>query len=151
MNTSLAGGILRAGLLVGTLDWMAACLVFMIRGGGDPTRVFAYIASALMGPEAFGGQAWVPFFGLLLHYIIAYSWTTLFFIAYPRVLALRGSPWVVGIVYGAVVWLVMNLIVIPLSRIPPVTIKVTSAAIGMSVLMVCIGIPLAFRARRHYA
>ncbi len=150
MKRGLTGAVLSAWALVGTLDWIAAVSVFMLRGGSDPQKVFIFIASGVLGSGAGTGEPWIPYLGFLLHYFIALNWTVVFFLAYPRVSFLRMSPIVVGVGYGAVIWLVMNLVVIPLSLIPPLPFVPASAMIGSSVLMICIGIPLAFLARRYY-
>ena len=150
MNKPLILAILRAWALVGTLDWMGAVSVFILRGGTDPQKVFIFIASGAMGSDAGTGEPWIPYVGFLFHYLIALTWTVIFFLSYPRIPFLRSSPPLVGIIYGAIIWVTMNLVVLPLSKIPPLPFVPTSALIGASVLMVCIGIPLAFRARKHY-
>jgi hypothetical protein len=89
--------------------------------------------------------------GLLLHYLVAYSFTALFFVLYPRVKTLARQPVVTAIVYGAFAWTVMNLAVVPLSRIGKFPATFKGAAINLAILMICIGLPNAFLARRHYA
>ena len=150
MNKRLVIAILEAGLVAGTMDWIGAVTVFMLRGGSGPEQIFIFIASALIGDKANAMEQWIPYFGFAMHYAIAYSWTILFFIAYPRIAAMRANPLLVGPAYGVIVWLVMNLVVLPLTLLPPRPIVLQSAVIGAFVLMVCIGTPLAFFARRYY-
>jgi len=92
----------------------------------------------------------MPLLGIFFHYVIAISWTLLFFILCLK-LSILLKNWVVsGIAFGLVVWLSMNLVILPLSRVPSTPITLSGALIGISVLMVCIGLPIAFLASRYY-
>jgi hypothetical protein len=57
----------------------------------------------------------------------------------------------IGILYGAFVWLMMNKVVLPLSQTPTLKPTLTSALIGMSIIITAIGLPLAFFANRLYS
>src|SRR5262245_19481827 len=114
---TLFSSILLTGLIAGTLDITGATIHFMLRGNSNPVRILEYIASGVFGKEAFSGNPMMAVAGLLFHYIIATSWTTLFYLAYPRVGFLRGNKFVVGAVYALFVWLMMNRVVIPLSSV----------------------------------
>ena len=149
---SLTAAIATAWLVAGTLDGTAAVVTYCVRGGRNPERIAYYIASAALGREtASAGGAAMVLAGTLFHYLVALIWTVFFFLLYPRVALLRRNALAVGLVYGGFVWLVMNLIVVPLSRAqqPPLTPQ--SVAIGAAVLMLCIGLPISLLARRHYA
>ena len=54
--------ILATGLLAGTLDAVAAIVNYTINGGKLPSKIFQYIASGAVGPQAFTGGASVLFF-----------------------------------------------------------------------------------------
>ena len=56
-----------------------------------------------------------------------------------------------GLGYGVFVWLVMNLAVVPLTRAYQFPFSIKGAAIGMAILMVCVGLPISLVARRHNA
>jgi hypothetical protein len=142
--------LVTTGLIAGTLDACAASLQFYLRTGRSPDAVFRYVASALVtpGPTPGAGLALV---GLAMHYAIAMGWTVLFFVLAARVAALRGNPWVIGTLYGLFVWVMMNRVLVPLTRIgPPKSFDPVQAAIGAGILVVCIGIPIAHGARRAY-
>jgi uncharacterized membrane protein YagU involved in acid resistance len=55
-----------------------------------------------------------------------------------------------GALYAILVWLVMNLIVIPISRTPDTPITLMGAIRGASVLICCIGLPIAAITHYHY-
>ncbi|HYG39365.1 MAG TPA: hypothetical protein VD908_12125 [Cytophagales bacterium] len=72
--------ILKAGLLVGTLDILAAFIHYIIASGkSDPFVVLKFIASGVFGNEAFVGGNIMIVAGLILHYIIALGFTLFFF------------------------------------------------------------------------
>jgi uncharacterized membrane protein YagU involved in acid resistance len=66
-----------------------------------------------------------------------------FYVAARQVGALRRRPIVAGLAYGVVVWLVMNLVVLPLSAVRQGPFNPAQAAVGMAMLMCCIGLPIA--------
>jgi hypothetical protein len=142
--------MLLAGLLAGTLDGLAAAILYVIRTGKNPLAVFRFIASGVFGPDALSGGTSMAMMGILFHYIIATGWAVLFFMACSRFTMLLKNWMVSGISYGLFVWLMMNLVVLPLSRVPSVPIAVNGAIIGILVLMFCIGLPISFLARKYF-
>jgi uncharacterized membrane protein YagU involved in acid resistance len=109
-----------------------------------------YIASALLGKAAYTGGTPIQLLGLFLHYAIAFTFTLFFFWLYPKSIFFRKSSVLTGIIYGAFIWAVMNLLVVPASRISAQPFNPANAAINLLILIVCIGLPLSFIARRHY-
>jgi hypothetical protein len=150
--TGLVHAITVTALVAGTLDYAAAITNYLLNGGREPIRIAWYIASSLLPREtAYGGGYVTAAFGLLVHYLIATGWTVLFFLVYPRVALLRRSPALVSVIYGAFVWAMMNQVLEPLTRITPGPFNLTAAATAAAILMVCIGLPNALLARRHFA
>lgn len=145
--------ILITGLYAGLLDGVAAVVVTYIRSGKGPAIVYQYIASALLGPTAFSGGIPMVILGIVLHMIIAFLWALIFFLLCnvfpPRRQAVAGCV-IPGILYGMAVWVIMNLVVLPLSRVTQGPFTTTGVSIGMSVLILCIGIPIAWSAHRYY-
>jgi hypothetical protein len=150
MTRPLLSAIAWAGLLAGTLDIIAACGLFSIRTGQDPTVVLRFVASGVFGPDALAGGWSMAFAGLLFHFIIAYSWTTLYLLLSPK---LPNGSWIVyGLLYGVLVWLIMNLIVLPyLSRITPRPFSWSGALIGALILMLAIGLPVSYLSKKFYS
>ena len=147
---SLAKEVLLTGLLAGTLDITAACTHAYLRSGVTPGGVLKYVASGLFGTDAFSGGVSMMIVGLLMHYTIATSWTLLFYLLYPRVGFLRKNKIVSGVVFGAFVWVMMTLVIVPLTAVPKSPFNPTSALIGMVILIFMIGMPNAFRAPSYY-
>jgi hypothetical protein len=143
---------LLCGLLVGTLDMTAACINAYISFGLNPTRVFKYIAAGILGKPAFTGGTMMDVLGILTHYFVAYSWTAFFFFIYPRTNLVNQNKYITGIFYGMLIWIVMNLAIVPLSNVPKPKngFNVTQAYINAGILIVAIGIPLSLIAYRYF-
>ncbi|WP_018628586.1 hypothetical protein [Niabella aurantiaca] len=142
--------IARATFLVGTLDILSAFLHYLIASGKDPLFILKYIAGGLLGPAAFSGGAAMQVAGLLLHYLIACIFTAFFFWLYPRLKILRRNRIATGIFYGLFIWSVMNLVVVPLSRIGKFPDAVPGMLINAAILILVVGLPLSFIARSYY-
>ncbi|MGH7600943.1 MAG: hypothetical protein ACREOI_31685 [bacterium] len=141
--------IFWGGLIAGTLDILAAFVNSGLRGG-SPTRVLQAIASGLLGADAFKGGFSTAALGLMLHFFIATTATAIYYAASRKLKVLVDQPIVCGLAYGIPVYLVMNLIVLPLSA---VTFKTSHAlanvATSLLILMFCVGLPIALVVRRY--
>jgi hypothetical protein len=137
-----------ATLLVGTLDISDAFIFYGLRGV-SPIGILQGIASGALGRAAFGMGQRATLLGLFFHFFIAFSATCVFLLA-ARKLPLAHRPWLFGTLFGVALYIVMNYIVLPLSKIglrpaPPLVPLIN----GVAALVFCIGIPLAFIARRY--
>lgn len=148
---NLGKTILKAWLIVGTLDILSATANYMIQGGKNPISILVYISSGIYGQEAFEiGPPSMAILGLALHYFIAFSWTLLFFIIYPRLPFLSKNRLLTGIGYGIFIWTMMNQVIVKLSNTPKGPFKISGAIINAAILCVAIGIPLSYIAYRHF-
>lgn len=140
------------GLLAGTLDIVAAFLKFLLEGKTDLAIILKYIASGVIGRQALSGGWDTAALGLFLHYVIALGFTAFLFLLYPRLKLAQVNPLLTGAAYGIFVWLVMNLLVVPFSRVSrvPGPFKWDQALIGALILILCIGIPISLMARKYY-
>ena len=141
--------ILWIGLIAGTLD-IADNLIFNQFRGISPIRVFQYIASGLIGMKSFQlGLASVAL-GVLIHYTIALFWTGVFYTASRKFSILLRRPVICGLLYGVVVYLVMNFVILPLSRVPPRPAAVTlpSRINAVLALLLFIGLTISLLTRR---
>lgn len=112
-------------------------------------RLLQNIASGLLGRVAFT-QGWLSaILGLLLHYFIATTAATIYILASRR-LPLSRHPFLFGTLYGIAVYIVMNYLVLPLSKIGPHPLPPLIPLInGVAALIFCIGIPIALIACRY--
>jgi membrane protease YdiL (CAAX protease family) len=148
---SLFAIILLSGFLVGTLDITSACINTYIFFGKGPAFVLKFVATSFFGKSAFTGGTNIAVYGLLIHYAIAFTWTIFFFLIYPKISILAKNRVITGIAYGLFVWLVMNLIAVPLTLTPQGHFHFVQTTINIVILMVMIGMPLSFIAYRYYS
>ena len=148
----LVRAIMLTGLVAGTMDIVTATSWFTFRTGNSPVRVLEFISSAAFGREqAYSGSIWMSVTGLTFHYLIAYIWTCLFYLAYPRINLLRTNKFFIGIGYGLFVWTMMNLVVLPMSKIPAIPFDLKQASIAALILVLCIGLPISILSHRYYS
>ena len=134
--------IVTAGLVAGVLDGAAASLQFYLSTGRNPTRVFQYIASAVFGTSAFQGGMGMAALGLIFHLFIAIGFAALFYFLFPVLIRVSKNRIVLGILYGLFIWMIMNLIVVPLTRAPRIPFQIKGVLIGVSILILAVGIPI---------
>ena len=141
---SPARAILYGTLVVGTLDIVDAFVFFGLRSGTPPVRILQSIASGWLGRAAFTGGAGAAALGAFTHYFIAFGIVVTYFIASRRVAVLTRHPIPCGIVYGLLVYLFMNRVVIPSSAIGAASWPVLPVlANGLLIHAFGIGIPSA--------
>ena len=123
--------LLRAGIFTGISDGLFASVLTVGFFHGTFIRLWQSVASVLLGADAFDGGNRTVLIGLVLHFCVAFTWSTVLFALVERWAWLRGvlrSPGgvlKVAAVYGPGIWLVMALVVIPLlvHRAPAFTIR----------------------------
>jgi hypothetical protein len=142
--------LLLAALLAGTLDALGAILSYSLHGGKDPALIFRYIASAVFGRAAYADGTSMVIWGVVFHYAIALGFTVVFFMLYPRMAILSDNKWVAAVLYGVVVWLVMNLVVVPMTHARKLPFHISGALIGVGILILAIGIPVSLMAHYYY-
>ena len=153
-RSSAGRAILAAGLACGILDITAACVSGTVRGG-TPMRVLHSVASALLGGSAFQGGVPTAALGLLMHFAVAFTWATLFYVLSRKFPVLVQHAIPAGLAYGALVYGIMYWGVIPGSALvrrlylPNVTVPVMSFAVQAFVIhLLCVGLPIALAVRR---
>jgi uncharacterized membrane protein YagU involved in acid resistance len=143
---SILGTILLAGLVAGTLDICAAFTHAYLERSTRPEVVLKYVAGGVFGlKKSMAGGTDIAIYGLLFHYLIATIFAALFAFLYLSIKAIRRNIVVWGLLYGAVVWLIMNRIVVPMSKInskKPITFD-KNMIIALLIIMFCVGLPVA--------
>jgi hypothetical protein len=105
--------ILMAGLICGTLDGLSALAL----SGGRWMRLFQFIASGLLGPRSFNGGLATVALGIAAHYSIALGAAAIYYGASGPLPFLVERAVLCGVVFGVLVHLFMNFVVLPLSAI----------------------------------
>jgi len=144
------GAVLRIGLIAGTLD-IGENIAFNAFRHITPVQIFQYIASGLTGAWAFHAGAASVTLGVGIHYAIALTWTAIYFVATQRMAVLVRRPLICGLAYGAIVYLVMNFVVLPFTRVPHARVAMTLASrvSGVLALLFCIGVTVAVLTARE--
>ena len=142
LKGNLLRPILVGGALAGTFDLTAAFITF---GLGNPRL----IAGGLLGKQALQGGAGTWILGVVLHYFIAFSAAAIYCLSSRRLSFLKDHWLVCGLFYGIAVFLVMNLIVLPLSAyhfMGPYQYR--GLLQGILVHMLIIGLPISLSLRK---
>jgi hypothetical protein len=139
------------GFIAGVLDISDALLFYGIRGV-PPERLLQGIAAGLLGTRAIRGGWPTAILGLILHFLIAFTATAVYYGASRRLQMLRQRPIISGILYGIAVFLFMNVIVVPLSAIhrsPTAMFAFNIASLNaVLALILFIGLPIAIVVNR---
>lgn len=134
--------ILIGGLAAGALDTIAAYSTLPI---GWPRAV----AGGLLGLGAFKGGAGVYAFGLFLEFFIATGAAAVYYAFSRRLEFLKAHFFVCGLFFGVAVYLVMNLVVLPLCALHVHSpMSRPDLVQGILVHMFFIGLPIAYSVRR---
>ncbi len=135
--------IFVGGAVAGGLDLISA---FITYGWGVPRA----IASGLLGAKALHGGLGIWILGVVLQFFIATSAAAVYSLTSRKLEFLKSHFLVCGLFYGIAVFLVMNLIVLPLSAVPFKTHTFSLAGLiqGLLVHMFLIGLPISFSARQ---
>jgi hypothetical protein len=133
-------------LAVGTLDALDALVFFGLRGVA-PHRIFQSIAAGLLGRSAFTGGPATVVLGAVLHYFIAFAIVATFVAASRYLPMLTRAPILSGLVYGVGVYLVMNLVVLPLSAAGKPSFPWPILVNGLLIHILGVGLPSSLFAR----
>lgn len=131
------------GIVAGTLD-ISEAIIFSAFRHVTPKMIFQFIASGLIDGRAFGMGAASVALGAGIHYAIAMAWTVIFYLLSRRLLFLTRHAAVSGIIYGGIVYIIMNFIVLPLTRVPHARnpVSIASRINGVLALLFCIGLAI---------
>src|SRR5215213_2084000 len=143
-----ARAIMWGGLLAGLGDITFVVVVNGLRGAG-PVLVLQSVASGLLGEAAKDGGLATAALGGVLHFLIAFIWATVFWLASRKLKVLVRHPVVCGLLYGFAVYAFMYLVVLPLSAayfkptFTPYTVSLNGAG-----HMLLVGLPIALAASK---
>lgn len=140
--------ILLAGFIAGMLDILAAIFIL---AKGNAEGVLRFIAKGAFGDSAMSGGPEMILFGLVFHFIIAYSFTAGYFFIFLRIPALRKSGVLSGLLYGAFIWMFMNFFFLHFTHNPPRPFSIENSWKGIVILMLTVGLPIALITLKYYS
>ena len=123
--------LLRAGLLTAVVDGLFSSILSVAAYGSTVSRLFQGVASVLLGADAFNGGRRTALIGILMHVLVAFTWSAVYLFLVLRsawIRRLLASPYgvlKVAALYGPFIWMVMSLVVIPIlaHRPPAITVR----------------------------
>lgn len=150
--SSSARAISTGAVIAAVLDAIFSVIayVFILRAF-SVLGVLQYIASGLLGMAAFSGGLTTAGLGVAIHFFLAFAFAALYYIIARRVPALRIHAVRYGIIYGAAIWLFMDLIVLPHTGTPK---SPFNGALFTGFLLdhaLFVGLPIALAVRRYGA
>ncbi|MFZ1800829.1 MAG: hypothetical protein WAU24_13265 [Chitinophagaceae bacterium] len=143
--------ILLTTFLAGSLDIAAAIFVYtVLLQKVTAIQILKGIAYGLLGKNSGISEMPLACIGLALHYFIAFLFTLFYFLVYQVFPFLKKNVIISGSLLGIFSWSVMNLLVLPLSKAFRAPLTLSGVSMGMSILILCIGIPIAFLTRYFF-
>lgn len=141
--------ILWAAAVVIVLDGIAGVIYFYTLLNLGPAQFMQWIASAINGVSAFAGGSSTIIEGFIIHVIVTIIMAVVYYFAYKASSLVRKNAIISGIIYGLGIWIVMNLIVFPLSNVPPAPFVLFNAIISIIWHIVLVGLPFAIITNLH--
>ncbi len=139
--------IFVGGLIVGVLDLIYAILVYSPQ---KPILIPQTIASGVLGVKSYSGGVPAASLGVVLHFVIALAAATAYYLASRKLTFLVDRAVLSGLIYGALVYLFMHVVVLPLSAVSHSDIPLIYKACEFVEHWFCVGLPIALSVR-HYS
>ena len=132
------------GLVVGILDGIFALVFYGLILGGNHLRIFQTISAGLLGKEtAYAGGIPTFLLGILLHFVVATLISAVYYAASLKFRFLLEKAVLCGLIYGMMAYLVMNYVIIPLSRIGSGAIQPMIFVVSIIGHALLVGLPIA--------
>lgn len=141
-NPRPCAAIFYAGLLCGCMDISAAFITWYPKGI-MPARILRGVAAGLLGPKSMSGGWHTASLGLAIHFLIAFTAATVFYIVSRKLTFMVRQPFIYGPIYGVLVYTFMYWVVMPLSARPPGKFSLSNTVIAIITHIICVGTPIA--------
>jgi hypothetical protein len=138
---------IAAGLICGILDGLAAIIITLSFGGTVP-RMFQGIAFGVLGKSAYQGGTNTVILGIALHFVIAFGAALVYFIASRFLPVLIDQALLMGVIYGVLVHLAMQYVVLPMSQIGRRPFNARSFIAVLAAHVIVVGPSIALTIRR---
>ena len=142
--------VLQSGIIAGVLDAVfAVTLYVVVLGRLSLLQVLQYIASGLLGQSAFAGGWASGALGGAIHFVIAWAWAFIYWVARDksrfmrRYTSTRSERLVAGALFGALVWTIMDVVVLPLSGAAPTPVSSPLFVVFLAEHALLVGWPIA--------
>ena len=147
-ESMIVPAVFWGGLISGVLDLIYATASVVLRGYSAIVLPQA-IATGLLGVNSFKGGVRTAILGVALEFLITFVATAVYYAASRKLTFLIRHAVRWGLLYGAAIYLFMNLIVVPLSAAPKFDHTWASRVSDFLVHLFFIGLPMALAVRRY--
>jgi uncharacterized membrane protein YagU involved in acid resistance len=141
MTTARRRAVAIGAFAVATLDMLDCVVVYGLLRGVTATQCFQGVASGLLGRAAFQGGWSTVLLGGVLHLFNATVIVTVYSLASQRIALLTRRPVLSAVLYGCLVFIVMNFVVVPLSAARVMRITLVNLVNGFLGHIISVGIP----------
>ena len=137
--------------MAATLDLLYAIIRNSL-GGASPFWTLQLVGSGWLGEDAFTGGVPAGVLGFFSHYGIVLVAAALYYVASKRFTVLRSRALTCGAVFGVLIYLFMNFIVLPMSAFPyELSYPADRLIEGFVSHAFLVGVPIALAVRRFAA
>ena len=147
IKTSIWRPALVATLLCGTLDILFAAILSSFFGKGPATMLRGVASGPFPGATEWGAAG--SALGLATHFTLMAIMVIVFMLAARGRTSTLNRPWVSGLIYGLITYVVMNLIVVPVRFDSPLPPPARAILTQLFAHIVLVGWPTAIIARRY--
>ena len=148
MNAMSLRWVVLGGLLAGALDILFAIAFWAVKADVPAARILQSVAAGLLGPASFKGGSQTAILGLALHFSIAMSMSVVYFAAAKQWRELVRRPLLYGSIYGVLLYLTMNFVVVPMSAAQPGSRDSLWVVLSILAHMLFVGIPITMCVRQ---
>ena len=141
IGTTAARAVTIGACAVATLDMLDCVVVYGLLRGVTATQCFQGVASGLLGRASFQSGWPTVLLGGVLHLFNATVIVSVYYAASRRVPLLTRRPVLSAILYGCLVFVVMNFVVVPLSAARVMRITVVNLVNGFVGHILSVGLP----------
>jgi hypothetical protein len=113
----LWASVVVGGLLVALGDFVFATTLWFSWDMEGLKRCFQTIAVGVLGQASYDGGTQSAVLGAVLHVLMATAFVAIYTLVARRYRSLLERPVILGALYGVVLYVVMNFVVMPLSRV----------------------------------
>jgi len=113
----LWASVVVGGLLVALGDFIFATTLWFSWDVEGLKRCFQTIAVGVLGKASYDGGTQSAVLGAVLHVLMATAFVAIYTLVARRYRSLLERPVIHGVLYGVVLYVVMNFVVMPLSRV----------------------------------
>lgn len=135
---------IASGLVSGILDITGAILLYtFILKITSAQKLLQTIAAPVLGKDVTHSGGWISALaGLGIHFLIAFIFAVAFSLIYTFWKKWFRNPWVGGIVYGIIVWCIMNFVVMPTATGNPFVFSFEYFLYGIGLIIFLVGVPI---------